>query len=188
MVLTIILIASAVIIISPIASTLISVAFRFEVGTTHRTEIWANTIEMIRQNFWLGIGIGNYTETYDQYFALVYWRNIFGGGIDHAHNQFLSKTAELGIGGLLVMLYLYYFPIKHSIRIFKRPLSREMKIIAVGAICGVIGMYVRSIFEASGMLTEGALYPDMIFWILIVFILKIESLNSNIDNNLPSVS
>nr|MBN1228985.1 O-antigen ligase family protein [Anaerolineae bacterium] len=56
---------------------------------------WQAAGEMIRQNFWLGVGLGNYEPVYHQY-ALINWPYALG----HAHNIYLNIFAETGLVGV----------------------------------------------------------------------------------------
>lgn len=82
---------------------------RWQEGGPTRLAIWAQTLEMIRQHSLLGAGTGNFTFLFptmqsalvaDRPDLLVYqgmWTNA-------AHNELLQAWAELGIGGLALLL------------------------------------------------------------------------------------
>jgi putative inorganic carbon (hco3(-)) transporter len=57
---------------------------------------WQAALSMARQNFWLGVGFGNYENAYPDY-RLINWHEALG----HAHNYYLNIWAEAGIIGLL---------------------------------------------------------------------------------------
>lgn len=85
-----------------------SVSNRFkqieEGNSKGRLKIWKNTITIIKQNPWLGYGVGNHklaimkVETPQKFNYVV---------SDHAHNDFLEMWSELGIFGLIS--YLLFF-------------------------------------------------------------------------------
>lgn len=85
-----------------------SVSNRFkqieEGNSKGRLKIWRNTINIIKQNPWLGYGVGNHklaimkVETPQKFDYIV---------SDHAHNDFLEMWSELGIFGLIS--YLLFF-------------------------------------------------------------------------------
>ena len=84
---------------------------RWQEGGPTRLAIWAQTLEMIRTHSLLGAGTGNFTYVFpemdsqliaDRPDLLVYqgmWTNA-------AHNELLQTWAELGIGGLALLLAL----------------------------------------------------------------------------------
>ena len=71
------------------------------------------------------------------------------------------------------MLSLYFLPLRAGIRALKNTGSTDNRIIVYGIIGGIIALYGRSIFEASAILGEGGLYPEILFWTLFVMLLKI---------------
>lgn len=56
---------------------------------------WQAAVNMATANPWLGVGLGNYDATYEQ-FRLIAWRFPLG----HAHNFYLNLLAETGVIGL----------------------------------------------------------------------------------------
>ena len=72
-----------------------------------RFPIWRNTIEMIKDHWLIGVGIGNWMVEYPLYYrsAMVDWE--MGLDIQHinTHNDYLELFAELGLVGLLLMIW-----------------------------------------------------------------------------------
>lgn len=69
-----------------------------------RLSQWYAGWRMFRDNWWLGVGIGNYNAYYDDY-RLPQWPMALG----HAHNLYLTLAAEAGffaIVGLTIVLVL----------------------------------------------------------------------------------
>ncbi len=91
-----------------------------------------------------------------------------------AHNQILDYMVELGIMGLPVILFLYYFPMKKGFDSLKKLTSIDDKSVIYGLLGGLIAVYARSIFEGGGMLIRPFLYPSILFWIILIVFLKIE--------------
>jgi O-antigen ligase len=148
---------------------------RIEDRLTTRDEVWLNTVDMIKKNLWLGIGISNYHIEYMKYFKTAEQRRFFKF-VPHAHNQVLHTTAQLGIIGFILVMILYYLPLKSGTRLIRRMAVFEDKIVIYGILGGVVATYGRSLFEASGMLKAGEFYPDILFWLLIVILLKTDVL------------
>ncbi len=155
----------------PSARILVSAALRVERGASMRGEIWGNTVEMIKEDFWLGIGIGNFTHDYIPYFETVWLRN-FAFPFSNPHNLLLRNFVEMGILGLVLILVLYYWPPKTGILLLRRLSSREDRGVVYGIIAGIIALYGRSIFEGGGIASAGQIYPDILFWILFIMLLK----------------
>ncbi len=60
---------------------------------------WQAALEMWRENFWLGVGLGCYEPAYAAY-SLINWPL----GLGHAHNYYLTLLAETGLLGLVAYL------------------------------------------------------------------------------------
>ncbi|MBU0703621.1 MAG: O-antigen ligase family protein [Chloroflexi bacterium] len=63
---------------------------------------WQAALEMLRYNFWTGVGFGCYEPAYSR-FALINWPIALG----HAHNFYLNIAAETGLIGLVAYLILW---------------------------------------------------------------------------------
>lgn len=65
-----------------------------------RLEIWKKTPAMIAANFWLGVGEGNFAVVSPRYGVPT----VGGRAYLHAHDDFLTIAAELGIVGLAIFV------------------------------------------------------------------------------------
>jgi len=63
---------------------------------------WQSALEMWRQHFWTGVGLGCYEPAYPAV-ALINWPLALG----HAHNTYLNLLAETGLIGFLAYLVLW---------------------------------------------------------------------------------
>ncbi len=57
---------------------------------------WQAGLEMFRDDILLGVGFGNFAESYEE-FALLNWPDALG----HAHNYYVNLLAEVGLLGLV---------------------------------------------------------------------------------------
>ena len=79
-----------------------------------RLEMWENTIDMIKDNPVLGVGLGNYKVFYPKYKKSSKFDDIiFNETIQtkNAHNDILQLTAETGIVGIIIfasILFLFF--------------------------------------------------------------------------------
>ncbi len=177
-------IAAAIVFSIPTARIIFSVGLRVEQGSTGRMDVWRNTVEIIKQDPWLGVGIGNFGKAYMPYFETVWHRNFFGS-MSSAHNQYLSKTAELGIMGFVLMIILYYFPLRSGINALRIVKERNNQAALYGILGGIVAIYGQSIFE-TWVLGVGRIYPDILIWILIIMVLKIERVEEMQSDSLIS--
>lgn len=72
-----------------------------------RLQIWYDSLRLFLQSPWLGIGAGNLNAAtfllLDQPTAMSY-----KGMFEHAHNLFLQLLAEMGIGAVLITLFMLF--------------------------------------------------------------------------------
>jgi O-antigen ligase len=158
--------------LSPISSIVFDLLLRRGDILSGRDIIWRGSYDIFIHSPIFGVGTGNFGLKLNEYFPLIYFKNCFGAP-QHAHNYFLYKMAEMGIFGLFFMLYLFYRLIKDSIICTKITNNPGLRTISIGVAAMVIGFTSRSIFEAMGVISIGGLFPDLYFWVLVIFVLKI---------------
>ncbi|HLX39509.1 MAG TPA: O-antigen ligase family protein [Ktedonobacteraceae bacterium] len=105
-------------------------------STAERLAHWIAGIHMFLDHPWLGVGIGNYPDVYQNYYI-----TIFVNSLGHAHNYYINIAAEMGAIGLTVFLLFlfalflaagnaYYAISTHSIEARaasrKQPVRREI--------------------------------------------------------------
>ncbi len=105
----------------------------FERGHTtnlQRGIIWKNTIRLIHDHPWLGVGIGNFNLTYpfytlpkDRYLIpeTSYWDDF----ARQTHNEYLQLFSELGFPGFLFCLVIFFIVFKNSYRYLRTPLDER---------------------------------------------------------------
>jgi len=85
-------------------------SLNFEEGSVAgRLEIWHQAFSVWLKNFWLGVGIGNYSYYLNplyEYRLPVY-----------AHNTYLDIAVEMGIFGLIAWLSIFVYAIYHLSRV-----------------------------------------------------------------------
>jgi O-antigen ligase len=109
--------------------------------SSNRMQLWAVTIQVIRDHFPLGAGLGAYGQAFTAY-------DPSGGAlrVDQAHNDYLQMLADAGlVGTVLGVLFLFWF-IRDGVRsISVRTTVRRG--IAAGAFAGCTGVLVHSLFD-----------------------------------------
>jgi O-antigen ligase len=110
--------------------------------TAFRSEIWGQTLELIRQNPWFGVGWGD--------FNLAWTLTPFGarnaGLVDNAHNLLLQLAVEMGVPAALLMMGLLVGALAFAIRRGWR-LAGEAGLDARVAVMIVIVTGLHSLFE-----------------------------------------
>lgn len=76
-------------------------------STAVRLLIWKESREIVKENFWLGVGTGDANDVLQE----RYRQNGLTGALEHnlnTHNQYFQTAIALGIVGLLIMLFLTF--------------------------------------------------------------------------------
>ena len=77
------------------------------VSTQARLNMYRNTIEMIKDEFLLGVGFGNFKYVYPRYRDRGEWAlSGLNTRVEQAHSEYLQIFAEVGIIGLLAFFWI----------------------------------------------------------------------------------
>jgi len=107
-----------------------------------RLIIWQDAIAIWHRQPYFGVGAGNY-----QFFDIAYGTDVAGV----AHNQFLEVMAEMGVQGLLCLLWSLVAIARCMFQGFAAATTRQGKAIALAC----IGYYITAIF--GGFFTDSFL-------------------------------
>lgn len=122
-----------------------------------RIYVWTSSLEMIRDYFWTGIGLGNFQSIYVQYYMLpdAYEELI------HAHNVFLVFATE---GGILSVITFIIFILSSSIFISRgiksMPDSNYRKL-ALGMSMAAAALLVHGMVDHS--------FRKPLLWVIFMF-------------------
>lgn len=126
------------------------VGTRSETSTGLRLEFYSNTASIIAEHPLFGVGTGGFAEAYRQQVessGMIATRN--------PHNEFLHLTAQLGIMGLLLFLYLLYTQWRTALQLH----DARIKDAAIGL---MLTLLVTSLFNTPLMdHTEGLFFAYM---------------------------
>jgi len=107
-----------------------------------RPEVWGKTIEMIGDFPVFGSGLGTFGAVYPVYEAssrFVFW--------EHAHNDYLEYTAELGLIGTVLLLGGILWLLMNAFRVWKERRHPQVKGLALGGIAALVGILIHSITD-----------------------------------------
>ncbi len=103
-------------------------------STEYRLHIWGASVDMIRDNFLTGIGLGE--AAWERVYPLYAYNGV--GSNKHAHNIFLQIWIELGFFGVIMFVVFFFLlfsaaftmfaKLSDSDTVLKNPLSSEMSI------------------------------------------------------------
>ena len=113
-----------------------------------RIPAWVNTIELIKDNFWTGVGIGQWPETYPQYYDKVQKDVIFNEKVrlKRLHNDYLETFSNVGFIGFLVLIWISFLIMSKIFRIILNPFNpNRFKVFSIGL--GLVGFCVVAFFS-----------------------------------------
>ena len=145
---------------NPIADRILSIGNTEDTSTAYRVSIWQGSINLIK-DFWLsGIGLGS--EAY----SMVYPKYALAGAnfALHSHNLFLQIWVEMGVIGIISFLALIvaFFKQAFSMLVY-RGRGRLLSTVVIAASAGVLGYLFQG-------LTDNVWYNYkmlLIFWIVL---------------------
>jgi O-antigen ligase len=107
----------------------------------YRFNLWQKSVDIIK-DFWMsGIGLG-YKAFMD--ITPLYIKNA---NPYHVHNTYIQLMIETGIFGLLSFLLMIISLVKMGFEVFSSKCSREIKILIMAFVCGILGVMVHGIAE-----------------------------------------
>ncbi len=144
-----------------------------DTSTSYRVHIWEGTLNMLRDHFLGGIGVGVevFGEVYPQYSL---------SGIEsapHSHNLYLQILVECGILGLILFALVLFTFVRHNFTFYAKPLPTTPRIRTAALFCGILAVL------AQGM-TDYIWYNYrvyLVFWLL--FGLTIAGARTTCDEN-----
>lgn len=114
-----------------------------------RTAIWRNTLEMIKDHPWIGLGLGNHKLFYPLYHRKVVTEQVFSetAQLTNVHNDFLQTFAELGMVGILLLGCICFALARIILRLTSAEHPRNTRFWTIGITVGIVGLLVNSCFS-----------------------------------------
>lgn len=112
-------------------------------STSYRVHIWEASLNMLRDCFGSGIGIGE--AAFSQVYPLYAYAGVENA--PHSHNLFLQIALELGIIGLTVFTVIMLIFIKNSISRAVNTRERRPRLLILGGMCGILSVLVQGMTD-----------------------------------------
>ena len=140
--------------------------FFWDKSITFRIEVYNSALAMIRDNIWLGIGVGNFKIVHDLYTSQLE-RFVLGTEVlaRKVHDEYMTFAVEEGAFGLLALFWFQMVFLKLSFRIFSacrsevsKPLAqrlgsnhrvRILLFLTLGVFAGTLLSWVSMVFGHS---------------------------------------
>jgi O-antigen ligase len=145
----------------------------------NREIFWQAGFDIINDHPFLGVGPDMFDKYFNSYIP-SFANDIFASGNwvvgkPHPHNFFLFYFAENGIMGLItaIMFFVIFFYLALKSIQRTRNNDPDLYYLTLG-ISGVgIGVFIRSFYEITGILTYGYITRDLAFWIIFIILIHI---------------
>ena len=128
-----------------------------------RMSIYRNTVHMISEHPFIGVGINTFSRNYGKYKVAAVEAVAKTPDTIYAHNSFLQMGGEMGLLGLGTFLIFLFFVLRSIWLVFKRNTDPFLKAFSVSVFAAIIAYLING-------LTETSLYYArlvMIFWFLV---------------------
>ena len=107
-----------------------TVASVLETGGTGRTDIWKVGLALVKDNPWLGVGMGSFESAVGFYESRVVTKTSVGYGRG-PHSDWLAVAGTLGLPGLCLFLGLLTSTGSNMLKQLRRPLAPPQHLLAV---------------------------------------------------------
>lgn len=176
---------------SPLISNLFDLYFRVNrIMENTRYFLWDMTVKIIKDNPVWGVGPGQFkSQMYNHVNAMLgSWQEqqlrwvYESSGMGESHDFLLFRTAELGIFGFISALLLPILFIYYCLKVMKSyKLNQKIYTLVVGILALGIGLFIRSVFESTGLISHGWISRDLPFWICFCIILFLDSRKAELN-------
>jgi O-antigen ligase len=117
-------------------------------GGSSRIPAWINTIELIKDNPIIGVGVGQWPQVYPLYYDRVMKDVIFNEKVrlGKLHNDYLEIFANFGLIGFLILLSFLFLVVKLIFEILMNS-NHMYRIQTLGLSMGLVGFCVVAVFS-----------------------------------------
>ncbi len=126
--------------------------FDLEQGTTfYRVKLWQAAVAMIRDHPLTGVGLDNFLYRYPEYMLPEAWQEP---GLSHPHNIILDYWTRLGIGGVVILVWLQFGFFRTAVRLYRRLPEGNARAIILGLIAGMAATLAHGLIDNSYFLVD----------------------------------
>ena len=173
--------SSLLFLVIPAVFNIVEDYFRLDALTSGRDLIFESVFYVIKENFLLGTGPAGTKQEIYKYIPFMlgspeeFWINYHYNQIEygHAHNFYLFFLSDMGIPGLVISIWLpvlffrYVNRLKTALKEKKN--SEYYLVLAIGG--AGVGFFIRGLFEWGSLLSYGAIFLDLPFWLMFVILI-----------------
>jgi O-antigen ligase/Tfp pilus assembly protein PilF len=137
------------------------------VSTRARLHMYRNTVNMVKDNFLVGVGFGNFKYVYPRYRDREEWSlSGLNTRVEQAHNEYLQIFSEVGVIGFLAFLWILGAIGSMGWEVIRGRALSPRGIMGLALMTGIIGALVQSFFDFN--LQNPA--SGVAFWVMVGFL------------------
>jgi O-antigen ligase len=114
-----------------------------------RMSIYRNTVHMIGEHPFIGVGINTFSKNYGKYKTAAAEARMKTPDTIYAHNSFLQMGGEMGLLGLGVFFIFLFFVLKSIWSAFKRNIDPFLKALCVSVFAAIMAYLINGLTETS---------------------------------------
>jgi len=149
---------SAILIFTPSTNRRLSLVFNFGFSIKERIYGWESALQMIHDHPLTGIGINTFEHVYPQYQLPQAKESLV-----HAHNIFLEIGAEMGLPGLIALLWLFIRAFTMGWRALKKTKNVYLQSLLTGLLGSLVAFVINEQFSYSWIIHNFFIF----FWMLL---------------------
>jgi putative inorganic carbon (hco3(-)) transporter len=116
-----------------------------DASNLERINRWQSAIRMYHERPFWGWGPGTYQFLYAPY-QMSKEKTIIStnaGDLGNAHSEYIGPLAESGLLGMLSVFAIFSLSIYYGLRVYKRAITHEIKIISLGIVIGLLSYFIH---------------------------------------------
>lgn len=113
-----------------------------QVATENRSDAYSDYPDLIEHYWRTGAGLGNFSEAYMPFQSATthgYW--------DHAHNDYVEILVDTGVPGLLLLLGLAFYCVRHALWVIALRKDRLMTGVCFASLMGAVALGIHGLFS-----------------------------------------
>jgi putative inorganic carbon (hco3(-)) transporter len=157
----------------PIVSRFQNVSDEYSLGGQSRVSIWRDALPLIRQHPWLGTGLGTFPIAYTSGQTA-----FLGQFVNHAHNDYLEFSADLGIPAALILFSCIFLILARAVRAFLFGQGDFERVVALGCVGSIVAILLHSFADFNLYIPANALLFSVILGLAMSARLQVSHLRS----------
>jgi len=148
------------------------------ITTEGRVSLWKSSVRLIRDYPVSGTGLGTF-----QYAFSAYQNTLLDFRIDHAHNDYLEFTSDLGVPGVILLFGPIFYLLAKMIVVITSDASRYRRSVLLGCIGSLVALLTHTVGDFNLQIPANAL----IFAAILGIGYKVACLESKVTLAAPRV-